>query len=612
MTSKIRVLDEHTINQIAAGEVIENPASVVKELVDNSIDAGATEITVEIQCGGRQLIRIIDNGSGMSSDDAVLSFERHATSKIKTPDDIARIYSMGFRGEAVPSIASISKYTLMTAPHSPESKGTMVIMEGGKMIKICEVICSLGTTVEVKSLFFNIPVRKKFQRSPSFDSMEILKTVTKFALAHPEIKFTLTDNGQAILLGKKPLSDDRESRFAERIIDILGNDFLEKCSYIENCTEDYQITGYIGLPGFTKHNRTGQYLFINKRPVFSHLVHNAIREGFGTTLPQGKHPQFVLHIDMSGDLVDINVHPQKKEVRLRQEQELKKALIKAVDEALHKSGIAPVMLQNPYPEETPECENTNETFAGFSLNPDIFLISESRNNAPSFFEQFPDCAPVIEMQPENPVPKHSGESFSFTPPSIKPRIIAVIPGYIVLDPLSLGGKFSEGLCLADQKAVHSRIIFEKICREKTDTPLEIQTLLIPHKLEVTPEEAAGILFSMDKLLATGIQIKQFGNTCFLIEGVPSALSNIDIVSFTRNLATEFQEDSDASSGGKDKAMASVASRFSMSGKTTLHMSEAQILMNRLFLCRHPYLCPFGKPTIITIGINELAKYFRVI
>ena len=299
MVSKIRVLSENSINKIAAGEVIENPASVVKELVENSLDAGATDICVEIKGGGRQLIRVTDNGSGMSADDALLCLERHATSKIRDVQDIHQITSLGFRGEAIPSIASISKFMLLTCLHEKSEEGTLVIVEGGNILKCAPAACSPGTTIEVKSLFFNVPVRKKFQKSPAYDTTEILKMLSLLALGHPDIKFQLISNQEILLNAPAPLSTSFDDQLGERINAVLGSEFFQGTCHAQGSKGDLELQGYIGLPACTRHNRTGQFLFINKRAVFSPLISYAVREGYGPSLSTNRHPLFVLHLNLS-------------------------------------------------------------------------------------------------------------------------------------------------------------------------------------------------------------------------------------------------------------------------------------------------------------------------
>ena len=358
MTSKIRVLNDQTINKIAAGEVIENPASVLKELVENSLDAGATSICVEIQEGGRQLIRVSDDGCGMSSDDALLCLERHATSKIREVEDIEDLLTMGFRGEAIPSIAAISKLTLLTSSLHEEGKkgeGTLIVVDGGRLLTCSSAPRSRGTTIEVKSLFFNVPVRRKFQKSPAFDSQEILKLLGLLALAYPSVQFELISDQKTLL--KTPLSPSLLSfheLLGRRLECVLGKEYSSGILPLQFQQKPYELEGYIGSPSSHKPNRTGQHLYINQRLVFSPLIASAVREGYGTMLPNHRYPIFLLHLRMPGSLLDVNVHPQKKEVRLRQEFQLKEMVIQSIQMSLRQEQrhLSPIQ-QGPLSQKKP-------------------------------------------------------------------------------------------------------------------------------------------------------------------------------------------------------------------------------------------------------------------
>ena len=343
MVSRIRVLQDNTINKIAAGEVIENTASVVKELVENSIDANSTEITVEVSSGGRHLIRVTDNGIGMNSDDVMLCLERHATSKIRNFEDLEHAPTLGFRGEAIPSIASVSKFMLLSChsaagdPQSAAQEATMVIVEGGNVIKCCPAARSQGTTVEVKSLFFNVPVRKKFMKAPHHDTADIIKILSGIALGHPAIKFQLISDQELILNtpGRANLENTSFQKLLERRIStILGAEFLSSTVPIDLCQDGYHLQGFLGRPSTTRPNRTGQHLFINHRQVISPPISQAVREGYGTALAAQRHPLYVLHVNFQNELVDVNVHPQKREVRLRQEHLLREIIAQGVRSVL--------------------------------------------------------------------------------------------------------------------------------------------------------------------------------------------------------------------------------------------------------------------------------------
>lgn len=567
MKSKIRVLSEQTINQIAAGEVIENPASVVKELVENSIDAGATEIYVEITGGGRQLIRITDNGSGMNADDAVLCLERHATSKIRATDDIHHILSMGFRGEAIPSIASISKFMIITCPENA-TEGTMVVVDGGKLIQCCPAARSQGTTIEVKQLFFNVPVRKKFQRSPAYDQNEILKMLTIIALGHPNIKFQLLANHDTLL-------NTTQADLPNRVSAVLGQEFTDSCASIDIQEGNFHLKGLIGLPGFTRHNRTGQYLFINNRPVQSPLISYAIRDGYGTALPTTRHPIYVLHLSVPSELVDVNVHPQKKEVRLRQEQELKEFLIKAIEQNLHvEKDTMPVY-----------------AFQDISFASEEAVVTQK----PVFEYHFPkqSYSSPAPMVAEAPV------LFDVAPAKPVTKILSTIPNYILIERYN-------GFAIVDQRAAHARVIFEKMTAEKSSVS---QMLLIPHMLQTTPIETNLIKENLAFIESMGIRINESGPNVFMIEAVPHFLSDANLNDLFGDMLTGMQDNKWVEKE-RLKQMATLASRSAMPHNKRLNVMEAQALVNQLMDCEQSAICPKGKSTIVYLAQDELSKLFQ--
>lgn len=623
MSSKIRLLDEQTINKIAAGEVIENPASVVKELVENSLDAGATEVCIEIVSGGRQLIRISDNGCGMNRDDAVLCLERHATSKLKSIDDIHDLLTMGFRGEAVPSIASISKFTLLTCPHTENAEGTLVIVEGGKLLKVCSTLRAPGTTIEVKSLFFNVPVRKKFQRSPAYDSAEILKILSKIALAHPKVKIELISNQNTLLCTQPEPAQDERTQLEHCVEKVLGREFLESCCYTEAELEECTLRGFIGLPTHSRHNRTGQYLFINRRPVYSHTIAGAIREGYGTTLPTSRHPIYLLHLTLPGDLVDVNVHPQKREVRLRQEQNLKRLICQAIDGALHSQGaFCPAFAE--WNGSIPELSVVQARSMAGSMpetKPAMhfpFKQPFSVSQAYIFVEEpvFDGEPPPVwaESQVEVAFSEEDASPSLFTEvmkPQRTPKVLGTIQRFILVEGSGIEEQ-GEGLCLIDQRAAHCRIIFEKLLRQEKNAPLEIQQLLLPYTLQVTPLESAALCDLLPELHALGIDIKEFGPNTFIIEGIPQIFGTIDVQAFIHETLRALQQDSEGVSikQEREKQIALIASRIAVSTKSKLSIEEAQKLTEDLFCCRQSKLCPSGKPIWVYLSIEMLAKYFN--
>ena len=584
---KIHILPDHIINKIAAGEVIENPSSVIKELVDNSLDAGATEIVIEINEGGRQLIRISDNGCGMSKDDALLCLERHATSKIKDYEDLEEVVTMGFRGEAVPSIASVSKFTLITCLKDFK-EGTMILVEGGKLLKVMPAARSQGTTIEVKTLFYNVPVRRKFQKSPSYDVSEIIKMVSLLALANPKKKIKLVSDQKIVI-------DSQAGSLKERMVDVLGADFVAGTVMIDHHEKDIHIQGFVGIPSYTRNNRTGQYLFVNQRPVLSPLVSMAVRDGYGHALPMQRYPVFVLHMSIPGTFVDVNVHPQKKEVRFRQEQELRQLICYAVALTLQRTEIQP--LNGSYEETKP------------TIRP-AFNIEEIPYK-PSFTVDRTDIVDhktLLQPKPDifDSTPKKTN------PAPLAPRVMGTMPGYIMLEGLGTSGLFEkEGMYIVDQRRAHFRILYETFLKNKEAS--EVQTLLIPEMLELTAWESSMLHQVMDTFRQIGIQIQEFGKNTFVIHGFPRSLSGQDIPALVRSVLEDLKqyEESSELSLALSKPVVSVALKGALSMTKRLGIEEAQKLVSQLVQCDTPYLCPQGKHTIVHLSQNELAKQFQV-
>lgn len=597
MSSKIRVLDELTINKIAAGEVIENPSSVVKELVENAIDAGATEITVEIKSGGRHLIRISDNGCGMSRDDALLCLERHATSKIQSIEDLHQMGTMGFRGEAVPSIASISKMTLLTCAEG-QTEGTLVTIDGGQITHCGGAARSPGTTFEIKSLFFNVPVRKKFQRSPAYDISEILRITTIQALAHPQITFQLISNEKNLLSAYASKADSRSEQWRERIVDVLGQEYAAGLCPIESTSKDYSLMGFIGLPHYSRHNRTGQYLFINQRAVVSSAISFAMKDAYGTTLDAGRHPVFVLYLSMDGNLVDVNVHPQKREVRLRQELHLKEWIRKAVEEALQKTHkpLRPPLMPIYEPQEVRPA---------FSFQPrSSFSLAVSspweptRIPLPSGLDEPKRSEPLL-FSPELPAQEERKPALS--------KVIETFPGYVLLS--SPNGTLE----LLDQQAAHACILHEKsIQMQQNGEGLPAQNLLIPHHLQLSPTDAEIFRAHLDALRPLGFEIQELERNHFFVHSVPQIIEKDAIEDVIQQIIQEMHQSQLGTFLEQEmrKKLCLAIGRVTVSKQRKITMVEAQSLHQQLMRCKQPRFCPNGKPTFVEISLQDLTSYFQ--
>ncbi|MCX6990478.1 MAG: DNA mismatch repair endonuclease MutL [Chlamydiae bacterium] len=591
MSSIIRVLSDITINQIAAGEVIESPASVVKELVENSLDAGAKKIVVEVQGGGLHSIRISDDGIGMNRDDALLSLERHATSKIHDAKDLFEVQTMGFRGEALASIASISKMTLTT---SLKETGVQLEVDGGKIQSVTPYPRNRGTTMEVRHLFFNVPARKKFQKSPVALSSEITRVITTLSLGYPDVSFELYH--QENLAFSTPITEKTEvlEQLHERISSILGAPFGANVVHVDIADGPFSVKGIIGMPENTRHNRSGQYLFINRRPVVSPPISFAIRDAYGTRIGSDRHPIYVLHVDMPYHLLDVNVHPQKKEVRLSQEGWIKQVLQKAIQRSLEKR-----------PEE--EASKSPPVFADFSFEePDFSFFARKEASSPAPFV-YRESAP-LEFK-EVPLPLVNE----------KLEVVGQWSHYLLIDSLSLKGRVSlpieeEGLCLVDLAAARSRILFEQLLNAHSE-PLHKQGLLFPISFEMASFEASELVRALPCLSFMGYSITQSGPRSFLVDAIPSYTEESDVQKILEEMALSCisldKEDIEGLEKKKMRKLAEVACRFVKFKKGSFSLSEGISIAEALLKTSSPCYCPVGNKTIIYLSEKNVGAYFSV-
>lgn len=605
--TKIRVLSEQTINEIAAGEVIENPSSVVKELVENSIDADSKDITVEIRGGGRQLIKITDDGCGMQQDDALLCLERHATSKIRSSDDLFAISTLGFRGEAIPSIAAISKFTLLTSPKTDEkdAKGTLIIVDGGKIISIGEAVRSHGTTIEVKQLFFNVPVRKKFQRSPAYDAQEIEKICITQALAHPDINFQLIHNQENIFKALTPHSVPEKDRLSFRIKDVLGASFYEELCPIQGSKDGFHLKGFIGQPSLNRTNRSGQYLFINQRCVSSTAISYWIKESYGTMLPANRHPVFLLYLEIPANCVDVNVHPQKKEVRLARDSILQDLVREAVYDALHRTSASQPPLQL-YDMQLP-----------VSTWQEVEEEEKPQQKAPVFLPP-----PSLKQPlPWESMPSQSIQQMSFEKkiePQVKvPLLLTTLPRYLLVDAGTLDGtplqlkEHDISLAIIDQRRAHHRILYDKFLNQRQNN-LEVQALLLPISIDINPADSLLLQRHIEVLNNLGISLQQIGPHAFTVDSLPAMMGEVDVPRVIDMLIEAIQQASAQTVWERYLAeqLVLAACKAAVQSDRKLSPLEGQTIIRQLCQSPSPQLCPLGKSIITGITYDELRKRFQ--
>jgi DNA mismatch repair protein MutL len=571
MSQTIQILSEETINKIAAGEVIEDPASVVKELFENGVDAGASRIIVELQGGGFQKIGVTDNGKGMSHKDLPRCLERHATSKIRIAEDLSSILSMGFRGEALASIAAISKLSIKTCQ---EEKGYELYAEGGTILSLKRIARNPGTTVEVFSLFYNVPARKKFQKSSGRTQTEIVKMLTRLALANPLLEVKCIADRKEIFSSFMKRVKKRKEMTDQVIEKVLGEQFLEGSSTVYFQDKGCSLLGVVGASYKTRKNRMGQYLFVNGRAVQSPEISRAIYEGYGTRLPSHEHPTFVLHLTLPTEWVDVNVHPQKKEIRLHETSAIMEVVRKGVFAAFQTDESSP-------PFELIEKENRWGTDVSFPL--------EFRETA----EEKKEAEPQMLF---NHIP-----------------IVGMYAHYLFLDAgqidLPIGG--SEGIFLIDLELAEARLIFERLLdRFENEGPM--QNLLFPVTFECSQAEEQTIVLHLISLQKLGIGIRLFGNQTFVVDSLDPHFQEQSIPKLIFELLEVFTQFDDQKflEKEKKKTLALRALRFARSEKRVYTEEEGRAIVKQLLLCGPVYESPTGKPLCVYLGNDDLKKYFR--
>ena len=587
MGSKIRVLSEITINQIAAGEVIESPSSVVKELCENSLDAGAKRIIVEVEGGGLHFLRITDDGCGMEQEDALLCLERHATSKIHEVKDLFRIQTMGFRGEALASIASISQLTLTT---SIGEVGVRLEVDAGVVKSICPYPRNQGTTMEVRHLFFNVPARKKFQKSPSACQAESTKVITHLSLAYPDVVFEIHHNDTVVFRAEPPSHLDFLDQLTSRISSVLGTSFSQSVLQVDGVEGPFVIRGLIGAPDQTRHNRTGQYLFIHQRSIVSPAISFAIRDAFGTRISADRHPIYVLHIQMPPELLDVNVHPQKKEVRFTQESLIKNAVSKVVQRALN-------------------CSSVNIAPADVAVFDDFaFDVSQwdTKSQEPARWQTASfACRRTPELDIQTPVLPLIEQGI---------RVIGLWSQYLLVDSASLRSVVGaqEGLCLIDLKAAKARVLFEQFLK-RSDTPVHSQGLFFSIGFEVPLFEMPSWLDNLETFQKIGFSINQSGPKSFLVDAIPSCVDESEVVEILKQMSDMTisldKEENESLELKKMRSFVQVVCRFIQSSKGQVLMPEALSIMEQLLKTSSPLYCPQGHKIIASMSIQDVASYF---
>ena len=613
----IRILSDRVANQIAAGEVIERPAAVVKELVENSLDAGATRIEVEFSHGGRSLIRVEDNGCGMTKDDALMSLERHATSKLVETADLDRLGTFGFRGEAVPSIASVSRFELRTRP--PEAAaGTEVLINGGKLVHVRECGLAPGTRVTVSHLFNSVPARRKFLKSDATESAHIIQTVRLYALACPQTGFTLIEDGRVLF--QSPIC----ATLGERVAEIFGRQLAADLLPLEGADGGLRLSGLIAKPGVNRATRHEMLMFVNRRPVDSRTLNYAVIESYATLLAKGRYPVAVLFLDLDPAEVDVNVHPAKREVRFRSEGTVRGFVIRAVLQRLREHGASAGAM-----EQGAGSREQGQGTAADHMPGDPIPVA---GRAASAFA----AAARTESAPYQSVPSPMSQPFRpFTPlpqPILSSRspfqVSANLPeaarrpggnpvtlmGWRYLDTAHGDYALFEapgGLVVLDRRAAHERVWFERLRAQFAIGEVASQRLLFAVPLELDAIASALLLDRLVFLHRHGLEVGEFGRNFFRIEAVPVWLEPADAEGFLRDIIGLMREgriDGKPGDLSRDE-LARLAAQKAVRLPESLGESEALALVAQLFACSQPHTSPAGRPTHFEISKGELTKRF---
>jgi DNA mismatch repair protein MutL len=598
--NRIHLLPEHVANQIAAGEVIERPASVLKELLENSLDAGATQVDVQVGAGGRSLMAVTDNGCGMSRDDALLCLERHATSKLRDSDDLDRIASYGFRGEAIPSIASVSRFRLRT--REPEAlAGTELVIDGGKLREVREVGLAPGTQIEVRSLFYNMPARRKFLRTEPTESAHIRHVMLLAGLARPDVGFTLTMDDQPAQRWI-PGEDLRQ-----RLVSIFGPEWVGLTVPLDAVSGALRLRGFVGKPGISRAARTEEIFFINQRPVENKTLHFGLLEGYHNSLMKGRYPVAVLFLEMDPSGVDVNIHPAKREVRFHDDFTIRHFVVKAVKDALRDYAGTPAARVTFDPAPTPPTDATSQADSAATST----LSRPSHDLPPEPPLQLEREAEPLAVQPALPLPEAEPRPSTPRPePIVTNRLGLRVIGCVAH--LYLVAESLEGLVLIDQHAAHERVLFEQMLRRMALQDPASQQLLFPVTLEFLPREADFLIAQLEPLQQAGVGITRFGPSTFLVDALPAMVKPRDVGEFIRTVVSDLQQEGGETRKGRrlsEEVVAKTVCRHAVKANDALKPQEWDMLVHDLLACDLPYTCPHGRPTMIQLSLAELEKKF---
>lgn len=595
----IKLLPESIANQIAAGEVIQRPASVVKELMENSIDAGSTSITLVIKNSGKTLIQVIDNGKGMSDTDARMSFERHATSKIRKTEDLFNLNTMGFRGEALASIASIAEVEMKTRQHTDEV-ATKLTIKSSQVEEQTYCQAEPGTTISVKNLFFNVPARKKFLKSDSVELKYLLGEFKKIALAQPEISFTVIHNDNEIY-------NLPAGKLKKRLLNVFRRTYEEKLVRIEEETEVVKIRGYIGDPEIAKRSKDEQYIFVNQRYIKSNYLGHAIKSAYQNLLEEGQYPFYLLYLEVDPASIDINVHPTKQEIKFDDERLIYNYLKVAIKHGLGRYSLSPQL----------DFENEDSAFR-------IQQTQRNTSDTPQFASRV-RSAPVMRNWQSlyNGLETIDLQDSTDSEPSEEPLIIPsaatgdLLGNQIEADdkvPTQLHSSYilvqiKSGIIIVDQHEAHTRVLYEKYLHNLNKQPELVQKQLFPITFSLGKEKTSLMLDLIPELQSLGFEIQEFGGDTFIIHGIPAGLKENNIPRILEMLVEQYANNLKLDLSKNENLARAMAQSAAIPAVKKLETEEMASLIDELFACEYPYMGPTGKKCFVTFELKDLNKLF---
>ncbi len=596
--AKIKVLSEELASKIAAGEVVQRPESVVKELLENSIDAGSKSIYVEVKDAGKSFIRITDDGSGMTEEDALVAFERHATSKIETYEDLENVGTLGFRGEALYSIAAVSQIELKTRV-AGEDAAVYLRIDGGRREEVSRVAHGVGTTVIVKNLFYNTPARRNFMKANPTEFRHIYQTVSRYALAFPEIEFTLQSGDEIVLRAK---ADTIRGRLDE----IFGERFTDSLVAFEEDYDHLKVSGFLGKPEYTKRTRGEQFLFLNRRYVLNKAVNHAAFSAYENLIDRGDFPFFAIFIELPPNEVDVNVHPSKMEVKFKDERSIYGAIRSATRSALVRSDLVPEMGMAPDSGRFVSRTTTESSRGG--IVPVMFNSRAPQTGASGTYieeERIADAVdPLFSLRLPQPRPAStdSEESDNGVFDTDAGIIYQLHNKYII-------SQISTGLLVIDQHAAHERVIYERTLKRFNEQGQNTQQLLFPISMNLDPADFSVVEETLPDLNLMGFSIKMFSGSTAVLDGVPVDLKPGRESTIITEIIEDFKRDNDLRLTPREKLCKTYACKAAVKAGDYLTVEEMESLIDQLFQAEVPYVCPHGRPVLVKIPLLELDKKF---